>query len=150
MNMRELLRRFRPAGMPGAAAPAAVPDDPARRGAAELQPLFDALAAVRTEAADIRATAERAAAERERHAAAEAARITAEATAAARTAPQAAFGTAQADIRHTGTAIVAAARAEANAIRDHDPDRLERAAGIVAAEALRAADADPSSLGMTR
>jgi hypothetical protein len=54
---RELLARFRPAGTPGAAAPAGVPADRVAELARELQPVFDELAGTEQEARDIRAAA---------------------------------------------------------------------------------------------
>ncbi|MEU7872107.1 hypothetical protein [Dactylosporangium sp. NPDC049140] len=143
MNMRELFRRFRPAGTPGAAAPAAVPDDPARRGAAELGRVFAALAGANAEAAGVRAAAARAAEQLDRDAATEAARIIAAAREAARTGRDEAFSAVLEDTRRAGAAIVAAAETEADAIRTRDPAGLDRAAGVVAAAAMRAAGTDP-------
>lgn len=67
---RDILRRFRPVGTPGPAAPPGVPADRAAELARELQPVFDELAAAQEEAGRIRleATAE-ARARRERAAA---------------------------------------------------------------------------------
>ena len=42
-NLRDFVRRFRPAGAPGAAAPAGVPADRGAEQAAELAPVFEAL-----------------------------------------------------------------------------------------------------------
>jgi ABC-type nitrate/sulfonate/bicarbonate transport system substrate-binding protein len=42
-TLRDFVRRFRPAGTPGAAAPAGVPADRVSERAAELGPVFDAL-----------------------------------------------------------------------------------------------------------
>ena len=54
---RDLLARFRPAGTPGAAAPAGVPADRVAEAERELEPVFAALAGVRAEADRIRASA---------------------------------------------------------------------------------------------
>src|SRR5690242_3130875 len=119
MDIRELFRRFRPAGTPGAAV--AVPDDPARRNAVELDPVFAALAAANTAAGVIRAAAERKAAQRERSAADEAARITGTARRDARIVRDEAFAAAQDEIRRTGAALIATARADAAAIAAAGP-----------------------------
>ncbi|WP_432826558.1 hypothetical protein [Dactylosporangium sp. CA-092794] len=143
MGMWELLRRFRPAGTPGAAAPAAVPANPEQQAAAELGPVFNALAAARAEAAGIRASAAHDAEERERSAAAEAGRIIAAAQDAARSVRDEAFSLAQRDVERTGAALVTAAREQAAGLRARDPDALDRAADAVVRAALAAIGAAP-------
>jgi len=63
--VRDLLDRFRPAGAPGAATAAGVPADRRATAAAELEPVFAALAAVITEGAALRADAAAAGARQE-------------------------------------------------------------------------------------
>src|SRR3954469_446622 len=55
---RDLLERFRPVGTPGPAGATGVPVDRARELAAELQPVFDALATTEAECAAVRAAAQ--------------------------------------------------------------------------------------------
>jgi hypothetical protein len=55
--VRDLLDRFRPAGAPGAATAAGVPADRRESAAAELEPVFAALAPVVAECDAVRATA---------------------------------------------------------------------------------------------
>ncbi len=68
-TLRDFVRRFRPAGAPGAAAPAGVPADRVSELTAELTPVFDVLRAVNQQAVDLVAEAHREA-ERRRLAAA--------------------------------------------------------------------------------
>jgi hypothetical protein len=58
-TLRDFVRRFRPAGSPGAAAPAGVPADRGEELAAELAPMFEALREVGEEAADLVGAARR-------------------------------------------------------------------------------------------
>jgi glutamyl-tRNA reductase len=51
MGLSDYLRRFRPAGAPGAAAPAGVPRDAAKELRSELDPVFAALEEAQSEAA---------------------------------------------------------------------------------------------------
>ncbi len=69
-NVRDFVRRFRPAAAPGAAAPAGVPADRVAELGAELAPVFDGLRAVSQEAATLVADA-RGEGERRRRAAAQ-------------------------------------------------------------------------------
>jgi hypothetical protein len=55
----DILQRFRPAGTPGAAAPAGVPVDRVAEAVAELEPVLSLLADTQAEAAQIRARAQR-------------------------------------------------------------------------------------------
>jgi hypothetical protein len=73
-GIRDLLSRFRPAGAPGPAGAAGVPADRRQAVAAELAPLFAALAEVEAECERLRRDARQAAAAREA-AAAEQARV---------------------------------------------------------------------------
>ncbi|MCC5574805.1 hypothetical protein IMZ11_04035 [Microtetraspora sp. AC03309] len=112
--MSDFLQRFRPAGVPGAAAAAGVPADYAADQSTELDVVFSALADVRAACADMRATAEHRAGEiRER------ARVQAIAVASA--------------ARHTAEAE----RAQAAATARREADEEERA---VLRAAERAAD----------
>lgn len=63
VRARDLLARFRPLGTPGPAAPPGVPVDRVAELAAELRPVFDALAGVEAECAARRAEARRTAEE---------------------------------------------------------------------------------------
>jgi hypothetical protein len=63
MALSDLLQRLRPAGAPGAAAAVAVPAEEEDAAAAELAPVFEALASVVAEGDAIRTSAERAAAD---------------------------------------------------------------------------------------
>ncbi len=54
-GLRDVLQRFRPAGAPGAATAAGVPVDRRADVAAELEPVFAALAGVQQECAQVRA-----------------------------------------------------------------------------------------------
>ncbi|MFY1670260.1 hypothetical protein ACN27G_09905 [Plantactinospora sp. WMMB334] len=56
-GLRELLERFRPAGTPGAATAAGVPADRRAAVAAELRPVFAALAATERECDELREAA---------------------------------------------------------------------------------------------
>ncbi len=58
-RLSDFLERFRPTGVPGAAAPAGVPADYAATESAELEPVFAALAETRHECDAIRAEADR-------------------------------------------------------------------------------------------
>lgn len=58
-TLRDYVRRFRPAGTPGAAAPAGVPVDRVAERAVELAPVFEALRGATEEATDLVATARR-------------------------------------------------------------------------------------------
>ncbi|GIH96322.1 hypothetical protein ACFFMN_39140 [Planobispora siamensis] len=58
VRLRDFAGRFRPAGVPGAAAPAGVPADRATGPTAELEPVFAALTGVHARCAGIRALAE--------------------------------------------------------------------------------------------
>lgn len=62
MRLSDRLRRFRPVGTPGAAAPAGVPADEDAEQLAELAPVFEALRDTVREAEQLRAAAEDAAA----------------------------------------------------------------------------------------
>lgn len=57
-RLREFAGRFRPAGVPGAAAPAGVPADLQAAREAEVEPVFAALAEVTSLCADLRTDAE--------------------------------------------------------------------------------------------
>ncbi|KAE8765526.1 hypothetical protein, partial [Georgenia thermotolerans] len=65
---RDILQRFRPAGTPGAAAPAGVPADRVTEMAAELEPVLARLAEAQAEADQVRAAARQEAERRRREA----------------------------------------------------------------------------------
>jgi len=113
---RDLLRRFRPVGAPGAAAPAGVPADRVAELDRELQPIFDALAGTQAEVARIRDDAAAEGRARRDRAAAEAAAVLA---AARRDAQKQRADTAAEILRQTQqstAAVLAAARQEASAV----------------------------------
>ncbi|HEY3259730.1 MAG TPA: hypothetical protein VGJ95_05585 [Pseudonocardiaceae bacterium] len=80
---RDFLERLRPVGAPGAAGPAGVPADRSAEIAAELEPVFAALADVEVELRRERDTGEAEAARRRRRAAERSVEILAEARRAA-------------------------------------------------------------------
>lgn len=113
---RDLLRRFRPVGAPGAAAPAGVPADRVAERDREVQPVFDELAATQAEAARIRDDAAARARARRDRAAAEAAAVV---EAARRDAQKQRADTAAAILRSAQqetAAALTAAREEASAV----------------------------------
>ncbi|WP_152190012.1 hypothetical protein [Georgenia satyanarayanai] len=134
---RDILRRFRPAGAPGAASVTGVPVDRAAELAAELQPVLERLAGTQVEAAGIRRDAHAAARARREQAAAEAAALVAQAH---RDAPAERAAAALAVTRQTArqsAALRQAAEQEAAAVRSRAAERLpgfvERALGIARA-----------------
>ncbi len=114
VRLGDFLARFRPSGVPGAAAPSGVPADYAAEQADELEPVFAALAGVQAACADKRDRAERRAGEVRAHA------------------------------RDQAAAMVASARAEADAERAraaaHVRDRDEQAVAELMREAAAAAE----------
>ncbi|MFB9186808.1 hypothetical protein ACFFX1_52535 [Dactylosporangium sucinum] len=136
MGIADLLQRFRPAGPPGAARPAAVPADPAAEAAAELLPVFAALRETTAEAAAIRATAETGADTRRRRAVIAARRVVAGARRAAPAARAQAFAEARAGDSRAGDALMAAARHDADEVRRRATERLDRAVSDVVAGVL--------------
>ncbi|MCF6474612.1 hypothetical protein FAF44_40460 [Nonomuraea sp. MG754425] len=113
-RLGDFLARFRPSGVPGAAAPSGVPADYAAEQADELEPVFAALADVQAACADERERAERRA------------------------------GEVRARARDEATAIVAAARADADVERARASasahSRDEQAVAELTRQATAAAD----------
>lgn len=132
-SVSDLLARFRPAGTPGPAAPAGVPED--RRAAAEreLAPVFAALAGVERECAKRRADARTDASRRTAGADRRAAAIVAEAQARAPAERSRVAASRQAHARHELAALLDEARAQARTVRDEAARRLpDRVAAVVA------------------
>lgn len=128
-GIRDLLSRFRPAGAPGPAGAAGVPVDRRQALAAELAPVFAALAPVEAECERLRDGARRAAAAREA-AAAEQARVM---VAQARNEAPAQRAAAAAAVQEAAAAelaqLEANAAAEAEEVRRQTAQRLP---GLVA------------------
>ncbi|WP_433074168.1 hypothetical protein ACQP1P_26885 [Dactylosporangium sp. CA-052675] len=135
-TLRQLLRRFRPAGPPGAAGRVAVPADRAARAEEELRPVFAALAAADAEAAAIRAAAEAEAARRQRRAGLAARRIVAAAQARSQQARAEAFAAARADTARAAETVMADARRAAEALRARARTRLDAAVPPIVSAAL--------------
>ncbi|HEX5997545.1 MAG TPA: hypothetical protein VFY84_20595 [Jiangellales bacterium] len=149
MALSDLLQRLRPAGAPGAAAPVAVPAEEEDAAAAELKPVFDALAGVVAECDAIRSAADQAASSELAQARRDAEALVADALGRA----PAERAAAAARIHRTGDAAADALRAEADRaaarLRASGPRRLAELTDLVIAN-LRAdlADADdPSGVG---
>jgi hypothetical protein len=143
---RELLARFRPAGTPGAAAPAGVPADRIAELARELQPVFDELAGTEREAHDIRAAAA-AEAQRRRDRAAEQARsIVAEARRDAEARRAEAAARVLHEIEQETTATLDAATREAAGIAGRAAGRYPGFVARVVAE-VRAGIAGDAGVG---
>lgn len=131
MPITDLLQRLRPVGTPGTAAPVAVPADDAARAAAELEPVFAALAPVIAQCTAMREAAGRRAAGTGARAAQEADAI----LTAARTATQADRAAAAAAVRDRGeraaVALRAAAQDEAAQVVARGRSRLPGLVGLV-------------------
>ncbi|WP_326646303.1 hypothetical protein OG884_16865 [Streptosporangium sp. NBC_01755] len=134
-RLHDFLGRFRPAGAPGAAAPAGVPADPEAERAAEAAPIFAALADVHTRCREIQVRAERDAEEMLAQAREQATAIvaTARGGAGAKRAEAAARARVALDVE--GTEVLDAARREAEAIRERAarrmPGEIDRVMGMI-------------------
>lgn len=127
----DLLQRFRPAGAPGSATVAGVPEDLADRRAAELDPVFAALAATHARVARILAAAD-----------VEARRLEEDATRRAETIRSGAAQEAEA----AGAEVLARARARATDVERAGAESAAREAERVAASATAALDADVAAV----
>src|SRR5688572_13405914 len=112
-SSREILRRFRPVGAPGALSRRGVPADRVQERDAELQPVFALLADVEREAAAVRAAAAEDAAARESAARDAAAALRAEGRTRAAAERNAAAAERARLTEEAGAATVSAARARA-------------------------------------
>ncbi|WP_031171655.1 hypothetical protein [Streptosporangium roseum] len=133
VRLSDFLERFRPAGVPGAAAPAGVPADYAADQAAELDPVFSALTEVQAACASERLRARHRAEEIRERARAQAAAI----VSAARLDAGTERAQAMADIRQISdkesSAIVRNAGLAADGIRRRSAARMpEEVARVVA------------------
>jgi vacuolar-type H+-ATPase subunit H len=152
--IRDILRRFRPAGAPGPATGAGVPVDHLAEIGTELAPILALLVDTREQAAGIRQAAEVEARRRIAEADQASARMLAEAHARAAAARAEAFTAGRAEADRAGAATMTAARREAGLIRARARSRLsdyvDRAAGLALAEvgvldAAVAGDSDRSA-----
>ncbi len=123
-SVNDLLARFRPAGTPGPAAPAGVPED--RRAAAEreLAPVFAELADTERECDGVHASAVAEAARRTAQACRQAEAIVTDATAKAPGERARAAATVPASVRDELARVLEDARAEAGAVRAEAARRL--------------------------
>ncbi|MET7425935.1 hypothetical protein [Dactylosporangium sp. NPDC005555] len=137
MTIRDLLQRFRPAGAPGAAMPAAVPADRGAEAAAELRVVFAALDDTHAEAARIAARAITEAADRRRWAAGAADRIIAAARRSAQDTRADAFATARAGAARADTELLAEAEHQADALRARARQRMAECVPPIVAAGLR-------------
>jgi len=139
--MRDFLQRFRPAGAPGAAR-TAVPADPRRELAAELEPVLTMLDGTATECAEILARARDEVARILAQASAEAAAINAEAEARARMIRTEAARVGLAAARIDADVTLAAARQRAARIAELARQR----SGVLTARALGMIRGRPAGL----
>jgi flagellar biosynthesis/type III secretory pathway protein FliH len=123
-SSREILRRFRPVGAPGALSRRGVPADRVQERDAELQPVFALLADVEREAAAVRAAAAADAAARESAARDAAAALRAEGRTRAAAERNATAAERARLTEEAGAATVSAARARAEELAARCPERL--------------------------
>ncbi|MEU7990024.1 hypothetical protein AB0B56_34690 [Streptosporangium canum] len=142
VRLSDFLERFRPAGVPGAAAPAGVPADYAADRAAELDPVFSALTEVRAACASERLRAEHRAEETRERARAQAAAI----VSAARLDAGVERAQAVADIRQRSdkesSAVMRSADLAADGIRRRSAARMPEEVARVVAK-IRSLAGDP-------
>lgn len=123
-SSREILRRFRPVGAPGALSRRGVPADRVQERDAELQPVFALLADVEREAAAVRAAAAEDAAAWKAAARDAAAALRAEGRTRAAAERDAAAAEQARLTEEAGAATVSAARARAADLAARCPERL--------------------------
>jgi vacuolar-type H+-ATPase subunit H len=126
VTVRDFVRRFRPAGAPGPAAPAGVPSNRIAELAAELAPVFDALRELNGQAADLIAEAGRAADRRRADAVAEAEELVTDARRRAEASRAAAASAAVEDAVEERDALLDGARRDAAEINRRAAERLPR------------------------
>jgi hypothetical protein len=145
---RDLLRRFRPAGTPGAAARPGVPVDRAAEAAAELAPVLARLAGVQAECGRLREQARRDAEELRQRAREQAAALVAAARerAAGERAEAAARARAGADAESARQ--VAEAERQATALRELAERRLPDYVARVVAMVSTSGAGEPSEAGV--
>jgi hypothetical protein len=144
---RDLLRRFRPAGTPGAASHVGVPADRVAEVSAELEPVLAALAEAQRQAAEIRAAAEREAEQRRQRALERAGALVSSAH------REAAAERADAALRvgrrveEEGAAVLGAAEGDAAALRRRAAERMpgyvDRVTTVIGAALQPAEETDP-------
>ena len=125
VDVRGILRRFKPAGAPGAAIGAAVPADRTAEHEAELQPLFASLEDAEAEAHAIRARAAAEAAEIRQEARRRADSILEEAAERATREQAAAERQARAAAEQSSAALLDQAHARAESLRVHAQPRVQ-------------------------
>ena len=133
-RVRDLLYRFRPAGVPGAASPAGVPTDRAADLATELAPALDALGPTEDECAAIVESARAAGRERGERDAAEASAIVESARARLQAERADVIARLRAESEQQSEEVLRSAREQAEAVRTASTARLpEYVASVVAA-----------------
>lgn len=121
---RDILQRFRPAGIPGAASSSGVPADRVAEASAELQPVLTLLAETQEEASRVRTDAEREAEQRRRQAMARASALVASAhREAAAERADAALGVGR-RVEEENAAALAEAERDAAAVRRLAAERM--------------------------
>ncbi|GII75910.1 hypothetical protein Sru01_08920 [Sphaerisporangium rufum] len=137
VGLHDFLGRFRRVAVPGGAAPAGVPADPEAERAAELAPVFAALADAHGRCARIRADAEREAGELVERARARAASVVAAARTEAAAERARLAARAREDRGREGAAAAEAARREVAAVRKRAgrrmPGEVARVVGMIRA-----------------
>lgn len=145
MALSDLLQRLRPTGAPGPAGPVAVPAEDEDAAAAELAPVFEALAPVLDECEEIRSTAGREAEDEIARSHRDADRLVAEASERS-SAERAAAAT---KVRRSGDAaadaLLADAEAAAERLRREGGRRLAELTEQVVANVRAAADQAPGT-----
>ncbi|MGW2183203.1 hypothetical protein ACWCXX_35175 [Streptomyces sp. NPDC001732] len=138
MGLRNFLERFRPAGTPGASA-TGVPADRTAERTAELEPALARLVDVQREAAQIRASADEAAAAVRRDAAREAAELMAAAREQAPELRRQAAESVLREARRDADALRAAGDRAASAVRRQAGERIPELVDRAVTDALRQA-----------
>jgi F0F1-type ATP synthase membrane subunit b/b' len=142
-RLSDFLERFRPTGVPGAAAPAGVPADYAETASDELDPVFAALAETRRECDAVDAEARRDAERIVERARREAAALVAEARLAADAERARAGARARAATAEECRRITATGDAEAEQVRRLAAERLDGLTDEAVALVLALRDAPP-------
>ncbi|MFG1949268.1 hypothetical protein [Nonomuraea sp. NPDC048826] len=141
-RLREFAGRFRPAGVPGAAAPAAVPADLRACREAELEPVFAALAETARTCSDMREQAEKDARETERQAGERCEAILADARSRTAAERADALAVARSRVLAENAALLDEARRTAHDIRERARSRLPHLVERVL-DRIRALGAEP-------
>ncbi|HEX6198152.1 MAG TPA: hypothetical protein VFZ37_19735 [Jiangellaceae bacterium] len=146
MALQDLLNRLRPVGAPGPAGPVAVPAEEEDRAAAELAPVFAALAETAAEADAVRRSATDRAAATTAEAEREAASLVANATSRASAERAAAAARVHASGEEEAAALLAEAKQQAARLKEDSGPRLDELTDLVIAnlrEHITATDSGP-------